>query len=82
MSPRDGNKKLSRALADKLSTAKIYEINKTRKAFELPPLKIIERNCLKCDQTFTSEGVGHRLCERCRDIGERIDGGRACYAPL
>lgn len=32
----------------------------------LPPIKLKERECLTCRGKFISEGIGNRMCQRCR----------------
>ena len=30
--------------------------------------KVKQRNCLRCDREFSSEGPHHRLCHACRQV--------------
>ncbi len=35
-------------------------------------MQIKKRNCLKCGQSFLSEGPANRICRRCRRINDRL----------
>lgn len=44
----------------------LAEVNKSRKAMGLPPVRPKKRNCLRCDAEFLSQDAGHRMCTLCR----------------
>jgi hypothetical protein len=46
---------------------KSLEVNVARNAIGLPDIKILKRNCLKCDKSFISRTVGNRICDYCKD---------------
>jgi uncharacterized OB-fold protein len=48
----------------KLDRKNIDAQNNTRLLLNLSPLKITERNCLKCGKRF--ETSGHKACNHCR----------------
>ena len=31
-----------------------------------------KRKCLKCDNTFESDGIGNRVCPRCSLVNQKI----------
>jgi hypothetical protein len=35
-------------------------------------MQMKKRTCLKCGQTFDSEGPANRICRRCRQINDRL----------
>lgn len=55
------------------------EIQKARKAIGLPPVKMGDKNCLRCDKRFFSEDLKNQHnCDECREddviTAERVAG--------
>lgn len=46
---------------------------KKRKPTTIPPEKQVERECLKCDESFTAEGKFIRICPRCTPTNNYIE---------
>lgn len=55
---------------NKLDRKTIDAQNSTRLLLGLSPLKIVEKNCLKCGKRF--ETHNHRTCQHCRTQNNQI----------
>lgn len=52
----------------------LSEVNKARRLMGLPPVVIRERECLRCEKSFTSHGRDHRMCSMCRHtVRDRVE---------
>lgn len=58
---------------DDFYKSNIKDINKTREALGLKPIKYIIRECLKCDVKFESNGPNNRMCDDCATCGDDVD---------
>lgn len=51
----------------RLKFKEYIEVNKMRKALGMPPVKMGDRTCLRCDSRFFSEDLSNQhICDLCR----------------
>ena len=63
---------LGRATKRSFSEGTVDDMNKARKAAEVPPIVVKMRSCLSCDKKFESLSPGNRMCSGCSQRKEVI----------